>query len=295
MNKQIVKCPFCTSSSKNPREITTYTKYSYLVCDNCGGGILTPTPTKKELASLYSDKSYYKALAENKKSKLINALLNLKVNKLPYEWVLSRIKGKSVLDVGPGNGEFLLALKNGGYKVQGVDISRVAAAATNERIGKDVVKVGEFPKVKFREKFDIISFWHVLEHVDSPVAYLKKAASLLSKNGVVVGEVPNFDSVALQRLGKDYNWIMVPEHGLYFSQVALRETLLRAGFNRVEFAPTPRALTNLWRSVDKRVRRSVFDGLMFPLLALFFVPAVVMVYLASFIGKGEVLRFAAYK
>jgi len=292
-----LRCLFCERGNFSfLRKIEVKPGFTYILCDKCGGGRLYPQPTKRQLKKIYDSCDYFNSLSAPASNKVFQWFLTKRVYQSPSEWVTKLFRPGRILDVGCGNGEFLADLRNYGFETWGCDISRVAVLRTQEKIGKSKVKMGFLPDLNFRIKFDIISFWHILEHLDNPFSYLLRARSLLKKGGLIVGEVPNLDSSLLKIFGSYYCWVIVPEHLVYFSRESLRALLKRIGFKRVKFYKTPRGLLNFSMSLNKLlfekntpsfIRKSVF---------VFSIPfSILLILIFTLIGRGEVLRFSAQK
>ncbi|MFL5322276.1 MAG: class I SAM-dependent methyltransferase, partial [Myxococcaceae bacterium] len=79
-------------------------------------------------------------------------------------------------------------------------------------------------------KFDVITLWHVLEHLHTPVETLRKLSELLNPGGALIISVPNFQSVQSQVFGGSWFHLDPPRHLLHFEPGTLSETLSRAGF-----------------------------------------------------------------
>lgn len=129
----------------------------------------------------------------------------------------------SVLDVGCNTGAFLHRLLNvhpDDYEALGLDVSGPALNHA-ARLGLRTLAV-PFALHDFQEaSFDAITFWAVLEHVDQPLSFLRKAATLLKPGGHCFVLVPNIGSLAFRLLGKRYRYVM-PEHLNYFRKASLR-------------------------------------------------------------------------
>jgi SAM-dependent methyltransferase len=127
----------------------------------------------------------------------------------------------AVLDVGCSTGAFLTALKrNAGnrYEVTGLDVPGAALEYARNH-GINVIDA-PFGKHHFDARFDAITFWAVLEHVDRPGKFLEKAAEVLRPGGHCFVLVPNMRSLAARLLGARYRYIM-PEHLNYFTEQTL--------------------------------------------------------------------------
>ena len=291
-----MKCPFCHVKFQVDNLIEVGRKYSYSVCKHCGGAVLIPQPKREEVHEIYSSDRYFSDLSKPHKNIFIQLLLGIKVFKGQNEWILTEFKKGSVLDVGCGNGIFLNDLKKSGWNVWGSDISKIAVKNTGKLIGPKRVKVGRFTSQRFSGRFDLISFWHVLEHVENPTRYLKKAYYFLKKGSHVVGEVPNFGSLNLRIFKSNYSWLMIPEHRLYFSNKALYEVLKKAGFVSINIFSVPRALLNFSLSLNNILKRKRAPKILRFLFFLVTLPiSLGFTFLNSGIKRGEVLRFSARK
>jgi len=130
-----------------------------------------------------------------------------------------KTSAKSVLDVGAGTGDFLSVCKNNDWVTFGVEPSLVA---------RDVAKKkGIFLKAGLSEfknqKFDVISLWHVLEHVEHLKDTIKTLQGLLKPGGRIVVAVPNYKSYDAQFYNEYWAAYDVPRHLWHFSQTAIHK------------------------------------------------------------------------
>lgn len=293
---KVLTCPICGKKNNFENKIKVSKKYSYIVCKACSGGLLYPLPKNKETRKRYESETYCSSLSSPIRNKLLGWFLRQRIYQIPSEWMISRFEPGKILDVGCGNGEFLYELSVNGWDVIGTDISNVACKNASKRIGNGKVKKGNFLKLNFRGKFDVISFWHVLEHLYEPRDYIRKARKLLSNGGRLVGEVPSFDTPLIKLFGASYAWIIVPEHLLYFSKKSLIKLFNENGFSSVELNSPPRALLNYSLSFyNNLLNRSVSPTISKMILILSAPFSVLAVILFAAFGRGEVMRFIAKK
>ncbi|WIW70385.1 class I SAM-dependent methyltransferase [Anaerosinus gibii] len=109
----------------------------------------------------------------------------------------------NVLDIGCGNGSFLDVFKKHGYRCFGVEFGREAAKVAKH---SHDIYYGEFPKLNFNEKYDLIIFRGVLQYFPEPINYLDKAISLLNNNGCIfITAQPNMDSFCFKLFKENFN------------------------------------------------------------------------------------------
>jgi len=126
---------------------------------------------------------------------------------------------RKLLDVGAGTGDFLLYANNHGWKVSGVEPNPNAY-----RLG---VKKGLQLKVELtelkNEKFDVITLWHVLEHLPQLKENIQMLCGMLEENGSLVIAVPNFKSYDANHYAKFWAAYDVPRHLWHFSKTAIQK------------------------------------------------------------------------
>lgn len=123
-------------------------------------------------------------------------------------------KNISVLDVGCGTGDFLKFGLKEGYKVVGVEPNDQARKLANEKLLTVKKELSEISK----QQFDVITLWHVLEHVPDYNDYINQLKSLLKSNGILIIAVPNFKSYDATYYKKYWAAWDVPRHLWHFSK-----------------------------------------------------------------------------
>jgi SAM-dependent methyltransferase len=119
-------------------------------------------------------------------------------------------KAARILDVGCGDGQLLQFLGGQGYgHCRGIEVNPARAANARKRgltvHGDLAAAAADSP-----DGYDIIFLWHVLEHVEQPMAFLDAIIGLLAEGGVLVVSVPNHDSIQTRLLGR---WSSLPDYG----------------------------------------------------------------------------------
>ena len=134
---------------------------------------------------------------------------------------------KTVLDVGCGTGDFLLICKTNGWSVVGVEPNSKAKKLTKDKLQTDVI-FENINEIKSNQ-FDVITLWHVLEHVPDLDEYILKLKLLLKPNGILVIAVPNYKSFDARYYKNFWAAFDVPRHLWHFSQKSIQ--LLFSKFN----------------------------------------------------------------
>ena len=151
-------------------------------CKRCGYVFYNPRPTWDEIVSFYSRLDQYDSWLEEleERDRLWKRRLRL----------IKRYKGSgSLLDVGTGIAQFLFFARNN-FKVKGTEISQSAITIAKQKYNIDV-SYGDIESIEFNSKFDVITLFHVLEHVPSPLTTIKRCKELLNHEGILIIAVPN--------------------------------------------------------------------------------------------------------
>lgn len=211
---------------------------------------VNPLPSTNELSDFYRDKYYqdpkttsyqveYPPIEYEFRRLKYNAILH------SVEQVSGKFKPQSrdFLDIGAGEGFFLKAAKEMGYKVAGVDFSSFGVKKFHPELAANLLEGDSYEVMESfiskGLKFDLCSAVNVLEHVIDPDVFLGKIKKILKTNGVVTITVPN-DFSNLQELLMSENyidrefWFAPPEHLHYFNSENLVNYLESNGFECVD-------------------------------------------------------------
>jgi 2-polyprenyl-3-methyl-5-hydroxy-6-metoxy-1,4-benzoquinol methylase len=136
------------------------------------------------------------------------------------------LKQGKLLDIGCGSGGFLKKAEKLGFDVWGIDFDKKSIETAKKSGLKNVYPLSLEEFYKFAKdknlKFDIITFFEVLEHQDNPVKFIEMAKGLLSEEGYIAGSVPHRDSIFINLYrGKYDKTDLPPHHFLRFSKKAL--------------------------------------------------------------------------
>jgi len=129
-----------------------------------------------------------------------------------------------LLDVGCGDGTFLLAARAAGWSVAGTEMNTAPA----RQAGLDVYAA--ISDVRSLAPFDSITLWHTFEHLTDPRATLGEIRGLLSPKGVLIIAVPNAGGLQARAFGAKWFHLDVPRHLYHFTRPSLANLLRSEGF-----------------------------------------------------------------
>ncbi len=182
--------------------------------------ITHPQPGLENLGKYYESEDYI-SHTDNKRSlfeKLYHFIKSIALkNKLNLINSLQPNKGK-ILDIGAGTGEFLSVAKNDGWQTIGVEPSERAKSIAKNKGVSFVEETSELEN----HSFDVISMWHVLEHVPDLDKQIKELKRLLKPTGTLIIAVPNFKSFDAEHYGEFWAAFDVPIHFWHFSKTAIK-------------------------------------------------------------------------
>lgn len=197
-------------------------------CDGCGVLALHPQPSDEQLAAAYS--SEYYGSSPRKFTAPIAAVIGLFQGGRARFAAKQLAPGARILDVGCGNGGFLVQMQRRGFAVEGTEWTADAAA----RVPHDStfpIHVGDLIDLDLRPaSFDAITLWHVFEHVRRPRETLAKIRTLLRPGGVLLMSMPNAESAQARRFRAHWFHHDPPRHVFGFGPHSITRLLDDTGF-----------------------------------------------------------------
>ncbi len=260
-----MNCPVCLSPSTLPalsgRDFlfeTTSKTFTLSSCAACRCLFLDPMPPGEEIAGFYPNEYWWSA-AKPGLLKRLEEIYRRFVLRDHLSFILAAVEGRNnleLLDIGCGGGTLLRQLKRRGFKVRGVDFSPEAASVAMKENGVPVV-VGSVADASFEESvFDVVTLFHVMEHVANPREVLAEVSRILKDDGVVVLQVPNIESWQFRWFGAKWYGLDIPRHVIDYSEGAMLKQLAESGltvrrirhFNLRDNAPA--LVSSLFPSLD---------------------------------------------
>jgi 2-polyprenyl-3-methyl-5-hydroxy-6-metoxy-1,4-benzoquinol methylase len=214
--------------------------------------VTSPQPAGENLNRYYESVDYIshtdskKTVIDQMYQWVKKRALDFKVNLIDN---LAQKKG-NLMDIGCGTGDFLVACKKNGWNITGIEPNEKARKLgleklesssgqnTNGSIFQDIKEYrNTVGKDKGETKFDVITLWHVLEHVPAITEYVKELHNLLADNGTLVVAVPNHKSYDAKIYGKFWAAYDVPRHLWHFSKRSIALLFSQVQMEIIEIVP----------------------------------------------------------
>lgn len=181
--------------------------------------MLVTQPIPKKLASYYESENYI-SHTDGKKSvfeKVYQLVKNYTLKKKLKLINSFNTEKKTILDIGAGTGDFLATCKNNNWQILGIEPNQ---KARETGASKNINLLENLSEVK-NKNFDVITMWHVLEHVENLQEYIQQLKELLKENGTLVIAVPNYKSYDANYYKNFWAAFDVPRHLWHFSQTSI--------------------------------------------------------------------------
>ena len=219
-------CPSCESKDSQPFLDVQDFRYSSHVfpihaCKACGLHYTKWLPSASEIGAFYKSESYDSHRLDN--NSLISRLYRFvrKINiRNKVSWVRRYVKSGTVVDYGCGLGHFLGALIDAGYQARGFEIDEDVRVLAKSELGLSLEPLESFSDLS-DASVDVITMWHVLEHVYDLKKDFEVVVSKIKSGGTLMIAVPNFRSYDGQYYAKYWEAYDVPRHLYHFDKESL--------------------------------------------------------------------------
>jgi len=232
-------CPICNS---NNFEIFLYSRdyfftgehFNIYYCTHCGYRFTHPVPDLNTIGKYYKTEKYV-SHSDTKKGLFFKAYQFIKKINLRNKFNLINLYKKEgkILDYGCGTGDFLSTFKKVNWNVYGIepdDDTRTYASTKNNINISTPGNINTFEN----QYFDVITLWHVLEHIPDLNEKLAAIKRVLNTSGILVIAVPNSDSFDAKHYGKYWAAYDLPRHLHHFTPDTLSLLLEKHGFEIIQ-------------------------------------------------------------
>ena len=238
---EIKNCPICNSLNFSKLiqckdHTVSGENFKIVQCKECGFNFTNPIPDENEILKYYKSENYI-SHSDTKKG-LMNMAYH-QVRKITLKKKLSLVnklseKGR-ILDIGCGTGYFLKSCKNDGWVAEGsepdADARKIAEVQTQSKISETIFSNNNF------ESYDVITMWHVLEHIHKLNESMERISRLLKKQGKLIIAVPNcksYDAKIYQEYWAAYD---APRHLYHFTAESMNRFLQKHNFRIIKKEP----------------------------------------------------------
>lgn len=232
-------CPWCGKPTnhlylKVKDYFLTKEDFELYQCDHCELVFTVPRPTPEVIGKYYQSEEYY-SHQQNSKGFIPKVYEMVKTINLKSKVTMAvgdMAKGR-LLDIGCGVGDFLLQTSKLGWEIQGIEPSKQARDIAQSRLGFSPLQPSDYEKMP-DQSFDVITMWHVLEHVDDLKTQTKELKRLLKPGGRLLVALPNYQSFDCQYYKDKWAAWDVPRHLNHFNPDCLRFILNSIDFKYVD-------------------------------------------------------------
>jgi len=231
------KCPICGNKKiikkYNIQDFTVSKEYyDLLECDSCNFIFTQDAPSAEYIGPYYKNEDYV-SHSDTQKG------LFFKIYHLVRDYMLEQKRksiikyldsdGRKILDIGAATGHFLNHMKKNGFDTVGIEQDKEVREKASRIFNIPIYpteKLYEFPE----QEFDVITLWHVLEHVHDLDAYLTTIKKILKPNGLLLIALPNRESYDAKKYKEYWAAWDIPIHLWHFSPKNIKDLLKKYKF-----------------------------------------------------------------
>lgn len=239
-----MNCPICENPNTKIEFDSfdfslTMEKFSILHCQQCNLRFTSPVPAQSEIGKYYKFTEYisHTDVKEGWMNQLYHKVRNRTLAQ-KTKWVQSLFTGHKghLLDIGSGTGAFVNAMKEKDWKVSGLEPDEATRAIAFKNYGIQLQSIDNLYNQPENE-FEVITMWHVLEHVHDLKPYINQCYKSLKQNGRLIIAVPNYTSFDSNFYKKYWAAYDLPRHLYHFSPLSMHVLMNALGFEIVQTKP----------------------------------------------------------
>ena len=240
MYEKLEFCPSCTNNKFENKLIAkdylvSQESFAIVQCKKCELLFTNPKPNDSRLAYYYKSDQY---ISHNNKKNNIHNLIYQIIRSFTVRQKIKLIKKYckrgNLLDFGSGTGTFLKeAIKH--FNINGIELNSKAVQQTTSLVKKHIYE--HIDLLSSDDKFNIVTMWHVLEHLPNLKNTINKIKEHLSPKGHIFIALPNPDSWDSNYYGANWAGYDVPRHLYHFNQKAMLNFLKECELNIIDVKP----------------------------------------------------------
>ncbi|MCH4552139.1 class I SAM-dependent methyltransferase [Aestuariibaculum lutulentum] len=198
----------------------------------------TPQPSLEKLPDYYKSEDYisHTDAKRNTFEKVYHIVRSYALNKKLQLINSFSSESKTILDIGCGTGDFLQTVQKNGWTVFGIEPNKEARGVANQKTHDSVFDVDQLSKFE-NYSFDVITLWHVLEHLPDLEDQISNFKKLLKPNGTLVIAVPNFKSYDAKYYKSFWAAFDVPRHLWHFDADSISKLFASVAMEVVKIKP----------------------------------------------------------
>ena len=225
-------CPLCKSKTIEKQfsctdHFATGETFDIFKCKDCGFTFTQNIPDEKEIAPYYSSPTY---ISHSNTSKgVVNKLYHIVRGRMLRRKValvkkLTLLQNGRIVDYGAGTGYFARAMQKKGWNVTAIEKSAHARKFAKEEFGLEMLPEEALKEIE-SNSVDVVTLWHVMEHIQQIDAFWEELKRVLESTGIAVIAVPNCTSYDAEFYSEHWAAYDVPRHLWHFSP----STIMRLG------------------------------------------------------------------
>lgn len=247
MNSELLaSCPVCGSTDLHPKlqvqdKSVSQETFTIQQCTGCGFQFTNPRPDAAHIGKYYESDAYvsHNSAAQGLVNRVYKVARYFTVRrKVTLITKLNGGRPGRLLDYGCGTGHFLAGAKKAGWQVTGLEPNARARHEATARVGQPMLEATALAGLP-AGSFDVVTLWHVLEHVHALHETLNQLIAALKPGGQLLIAVPNAESLDAQHYRQDWASYDVPRHLYHFVPATMRRLLATHGLRLTQTLPLP--------------------------------------------------------
>lgn len=240
--RNIEKCPVCGGESQRAfLEATDHNvsndQFKIVECGACSFRFTNPIPTEETIGEYYKSENYVSH--SGTKKGLVNRVYHIvrsRAIKQKEALASAYSKEKTILDIGCGTGDFLGHCKSKNWRTLGLEPDQSARKIALENNDIEAKSLNHLYEIEAKS-FDVISMWHVLEHVYNLNEDIEQYKKVLKEDGTLIIAVPNCSSNDAEHYNSNWAAYDLPIHLYHFRPDNMKQLFSKHGMEVVKILP----------------------------------------------------------